>query len=376
MSSLIKAYISRAALRHNFRIVLAKSRGARVCAVVKANAYGHGAPLVIRALAGLEVACWAVATLNEAQELQQAGIRKPILIFRPLDAYAPAKTLRAQLDLILAAGWRATVTSQAGLDMLAAAARRRRRKALYHLKIDTGMGRNGCGIDEAQELIQRSQKTPGLKLEGLYSHFAWADAPDLTHARQQWVTFKSLLDNLGRTNGRPICHMANSAAIFNLPAARLDMVRTGRALYGFGSQLFRGADGLRPALRLEAPLVAAKWLRRGQSCGYGATFVARRKTRLGILPIGYADGYSRRCSNAGWVDFQGQRAPVIGRVCMDFTLVDLTDVRGAELGSAACLISDRPQDPHSAEAIANRLETIPHEIVSVLGNRVQRVLKA
>ncbi|NLB60784.1 MAG: hypothetical protein GX806_06965 [Lentisphaerae bacterium] len=104
--------------------------------------------------------------------------------------------------------------------------------------------------------------------------------------------------------------------------------------------------------------------------------MARRKTRMGILPIVYTDGYSPRCSNAGWVDFQGQRAPVIGRVCMDFTLVDLTDVRGAELGSAACLISDRPQDPHSAEAIANRLETIPHEIVSVLGNRVQRVLKA
>jgi alanine racemase len=136
----------------------------------------------------------------------------------------------------------------------------------------------------------------------------------------------------------------------------------------------RGSRRLRPVLRLETPVIFTKWINQGQACGYGATFVARRRTRLGLLPVGYADGYSRRWSNAGWVDFDGRLAPVIGRVSMDLTIVDLTDLPGVAVGQPACLISPRRSDPHSVEAMAERLETIPHEITTALGNRVRRVL--
>lgn len=375
MSDLVTAHISRSALRHNIALIMAKGRGARVCAVVKANAYGHDMPIVARALSGRRIAFWGVATLPEAIELKQQGIREPVLVFRPLNAYASGKDLRDQVDLMVELDARATVVSREGLNLLAAGAARQRKTACLHIKVDTGMGRSGCLAEEAVELVLRARATPGLKVEGLYSHFANADSQDLELARRQWGAFQSLLRILASQGVRlPLYHMANSGAIFNLPGTRLDMIRPGIALYGYGGKFMRGSSRLRPALRLEAPVVMTKWIRKGQSCGYDATFVASRKTRIGLLPIGYADGYSRRWSNTGQVDFEGQPAPVIGRVSMDLTIIDLTDIRGADIGSQACLISNRRKDIHSVESMAQRLGTIPHEITSVLGKRIRRVL--
>ncbi|MBU4199898.1 MAG: alanine racemase [Verrucomicrobia bacterium] len=375
MSDLVTAHISRTALRHNITLMMAKSRGTRVCAVVKANAYGHDMPIVVRALAGLRIAFWGVATLQEAIELKQQGVREPVLIFRPLNAYEPEKNLRDQVDLMVELDARATVVSREGLNLLAAGAARRRKTACLHIKVDSGMGRNGCPAEEAVELVLQARTTPGLKVEGLYSHFASADNQDLEFARRQWGTFQSLIRILASQGVRlPIYHMANSGAIFNLPGTRLDMIRPGIALYGYGGKFIRGSSRLQPVLRIEAPVIITKWLRKGQSCGYEATFVARRKTRIGLLPIGYSDGYSRRWSNIGRVDFEGQPAPVIGRVSMDLTIIDLTDIRGADIGSQACIISNRRKDIHSVESMAHRLGTIPHEITSVLGKRIHRVL--
>ncbi len=377
MYSLAKAYISRSALRHNVKLLLQKAAGTPLCAVVKANAYGHDALIVARALSGAAVAFWGVATPEEAIELkQEAKVQAPILIFRPLEAYASGKTLRDQVDLMIELGLRATVSNQAGLNMLAAGAVRRGKPAFVHIKTDTGMGRNGCLPEEAIELILRGRAMSGLQIEGLYSHFASADEENLEFARQQLTKFKSLVRSLaGHAIRLPLYHMAGSAAIFSLPRARLDMIRAGKSLYGFvGNNFKRGARRLQPALRLEASLVMTKWIKPGYTCGYGATFVARRKTRIGLLPIGYADGYSRNWSNAGWVDFNRQLAPVIGRISMDFTTVDLTNIHGVDIGSQACLISNRRNDPHSVESMATQLNTIPHEISSILGKRVQRIM--
>ncbi len=375
MSDLVIARISRSALRHNLELLMAQARPASVCAVVKANAYGHGLSAVARALAGRKIAGWGVATADEAAALQKEAVRTPVLVFRPLDTYAPAKSLRAVVDWMLEREVRATIVSRAGLDLLAAGAARRKKYAWAHIKADTGMARNGCPAEEAVALISRALATPGIRVEGLYSHFAGADERNLDSARQQLAVFRSLVDELRRRGVRlPFYHLANSAAVFNLPAARLDLIRPGLALYGYGGEFIRGSRRLRPALRVEAPVVFARWIGKGQACGYGATFVARRKTRLGLLPIGYADGYARRWSNTGQVDFDGRPAPVIGRVSMDLTAVDLTDLRGVDVGSLACVISNRRSDPHSVESMARQLGAIPYEITTALGNRIRRVL--
>lgn len=375
MCNLVTASISRSALRHNVKHLLAKSRGTPLCAVVKANAYGHGVSLVVRALSGLGITGWGVATLSEAMALKQEGVRGFVLVFYPLGAYAPEKAIREHVDLMVELGVRGTIINREGLALLAAGAARRRKTAIVHIKTDTGMGRNGCPAEDAVALVLRAQATPRIRVEGLYSHFASADEPDLALARRQLAVFQSLIRELAGHGIRlPRYHMANSAAVFNLPKARLDMIRPGLAMYGYGGPFIRGSRCLQPVLRLEASVIMTKWVRQGQSCGYGATFVAQRPTRIGLLPLGYADGYSRRWSNLGWVDLDGRRAPVIGRVSMNLTAIDLTDIRNADSGSRACLISNRRNDPHSVESMAKRLDAIPYEITTGLGPRIQRVL--
>ncbi len=375
MSDLARIWISRSALRHNLRLLRQQGRGAPVCAVVKSNAYGHGLPLVAKTLAEMPVAFWGVTTPAEAAELRGAGLRQPILVLLPLDRYAPAAALREQVDALLEWNARLTIVNREGLALAAAGARRRRRPARIHLKADTGMGRQGCPAEELVDLALLARATPGVRLEGLYSHFAGADERNLESARRQLALFRSLVRTLAARGIRvPLCHMANSGAVFNLPAARLDMIRPGLALYGYGGPFLRGARRLRPALRLQAPLVGVRWIGKNRPCGYGATFVTRRRTRVGILPLGYADGYDRRWSNAGQVDFRGQLAPVIGRISMDLTLVDLTGLPGVRLGDWAGVISDRRSDPHCVQAMAQRLETIPHEITVALNTRIPRVL--
>ena len=264
MRDLAIAHISRSALRHNIKLITAKSRGTPVCAVVKANAYGHDMSIVVRALAGLNIAFWGVATLPEAIELKREMIRAPMLIFRPLGGYESEKALREQMDLIVELGARATVVNREGLDLLAARAARRQKPAIIHIKTDTGMGRSGCPAEDTVELVLRAQATPGLKVEGLYSHFACADERNLAFARRQLAMFQSLIRKLAGHGIRlPLYHMANSGAIFNLAGARLDMIRPGIALYGYSNTFIRGSGRLKPVLRLEAPVVMTKWMRKG-----------------------------------------------------------------------------------------------------------------
>ena len=377
MLNLVKARISCAALRHNVEVLKAAAGGTSLCAIVKANAYGHSAVLVAKALTGMGLAFWGVTTIAEALELRKHGVRKPILLLRPLELYEPLGDAEESVDTLLEADIRPTIVSAEGIRLLAQRAAHRRTIARVHLKVDTGMGRNGCPADDAVELALSTRACPFLKLEGIYSHFAGADERVLDFARRQQAIFQDVLDKLAARGARiPIRHLANSAAIFNLPEARLDMVRPGLALYGYGGKYIRGSERLRPSLRLEAPVIMVKWIPAGETCGYGRTFTARRKTRIGLLPLGYADGYDRRWSNAGQVSFGNRLIPVIGRVSMDLTILDLTDAPDAVVGSLVCVVSDRRDDPHSVESMAERLETIPHEITCALGSRVERVLTA
>lgn len=374
MNDLIHARISQSALRHNARLLIARTRPALLCAILKANAYGHGVAGVSRVLSGLGPAFWGVTSGPEAMELKALKVRGAILIFRPVGAYEPEKTLREHLDWIVQAAVRVTVVNSAGLKLMARAVARRRRPAYLHIKTDTGMGRNGCPSGMVRELICQARRTPGLIVEGLYSHFAAADQAPLNFARRQLRVFHTLVRDLESGGLRiPIRHMANSGAIFNLPDSHLDLVRPGLALYGYGGGI-PGAAGLQPVLRVEAPVLMTKWLPKGHACGYDRTFIARRRTRIGLLPIGYADGYSRGWSNIGQVDFRGHLAPVIGRISMDLTIADFTDLPEVQTGHIIGIISNRREDPHSVESMARRLKTIPNEITCRLGPRIQRQL--
>lgn len=373
MSNLVKAHISFNALRHNVQ-VLAAAAGVPLCVMVKANAYGHGASLVAEALSGMGLAFWGVATLAEALELRQGGVREPILLLRPLELYEPLRDAEDAIDAMLEADVRPTIVSAEGIRLLARRCAQRRIMAHAHLKVDTGMGRNGCPVDQVIALVMALQACPFLEWEGIYSHFACADERVLDFAHHQQTVFQDILERIAARGVRiPIRHLANSGAIFNLPEARLDMVRPGIALYGYSGKYMRGSERLHPALRLEAPVILTKWIPAGETCGYGRTFTAHRKTRIGLLPLGYADGYDRRWSNKGQVTVQDRLVPVIGRVSMDLTIIDLTDVPGAAEGSPVCVISNRREDPHSVESMAERLGTIPYEITCALGTRVERV---
>ena len=374
MPPIVKALISCAALRHNVEVLKAAAGGTPLCAIVKANAYGHGAALVAEALSGMGIASWGVTTLTEALELRKHGVREPILLLRPLELYEPLGDAEEAIDVLLEADIRPTIVSAEGIRLLAQRCAHRRTIIRVHLKVDTGMGRNGCPAVDAVELALLLRASPFLELEGVYSHFACANERVLDFTHRQQAVFQDVLERIAARGVRiPIRHLANSGAIFNLPQARLDMVRPGLALYGYGGKYIRGSERLRPSLRLEAPVIFTKWIPAGETCGYGRTFTARRRTRIGLLPLGYADGYDRRWSNTGQVSVGNHIIPVVGRVSMDLTILDLTDVPDAVVGSPVCVISDRREDPHSLESMAERLDTIPHEISCALGSRVERV---
>ncbi|MBI2439854.1 MAG: alanine racemase [Lentisphaerae bacterium] len=374
MANLAKAYISFSALRHNAQVLKAAAGGTPLCAMVKANAYGHGVSLVVQALSGQGIAFWGVATPEEALELKKIGAPEPILLLRAIELYEETDQVLATVDDLLEADIRLTLVSAAGLDLLARRCAQRQKKARVHIDVDTGLGRNGCPAAEALALVSAAGANPLVELEGIYSHFAGVDELSQDFAGEQRARFQDVLDKLAARGLRvPIRHLANSAAIFNLPEARLDMVRPGVALYGYGGKFMRGAERLRSTLRLEAPVILTKTLAPGETCGYGRTFTARRPTRLGLLPLGYADGYDRRWSNAGQVSVGQRLIPVVGRVSMDLTILDLTDAPEAVVGTLCCVISECRADPHSVETMAQRLGTIPHEITCALGARVQRL---
>jgi alanine racemase len=341
---------------------------AQVMAVVKADAYGHGAVPV--AMVALEAgATWlGVACPEEAAPLREVGIRAPILVLGPVSPEQAEVSVRLDLDQC--------VSDPAQADALASEAAKARRELRIHLKVDTGMGRVGISSRETRRAAEHLARFPLLKLVGLMTHFADAEADDLAFAREQLRQFDQALDALRAAGMDPaIRHAANSAALLRLSESRFDLVRPGIMLYGCHPR-GQGAAGdppLAPALRLRSEVSQLKDLTRGAAVSYGRTYVASSDIRVATLPIGYADGVGRLLSNRGEVLLHGKRVPIIGRVCMDMLMLDVTAVPEARVGDEAVLMGRQGNAEITADEFAAWQGTISYEALCRIGPRVPRV---
>jgi len=344
--------------------------GVRILASLKADAYGHGALKVARTVLHNGASMLGVATVSEAAPLREAGINAPILVF----GYVPAWQMREAVRLGLTITLYAVESAQA----LSRAACALGQTVKVHVKVDTGMGRLGIRaeqVSEVLELLHEIIDLPGLELEGIFTHFATADMQDQAHARVQLTRFQNVLQVIGEKHIRPgVVHAANSAAIFSLPEAHFDMVRPGIALYGLDpSPEVRLPAGFRPALSFKTQVAQVKVVPEGECISYGCTYITERATRIAILPVGYADGFRRAPTNWGSVLIHGQEAPLLGRVCMDQSIVDVTHIPQVRVGDEVVLIGRQGEAVLTAEQVAQRLGTINYEVVSEILARVPRV---
>ncbi|WP_371376051.1 alanine racemase [Sporomusa aerivorans] len=337
--------------------------GVRFCAVVKADGYGHGAVAVARAVLAAGADRLAVAILAEAVELRKAGLLVPILIL----GYTPPHQART----VAAYGITQTVFSLEDARALSAAGVEAGKKVKIHIKVDTGMGRIGVLPEEAGEFAAAVSSMPGLELEGVFSHFATADEADKTYAKEQFARFAEALDRIAAKGiSIPVRHIANSAATLEMPETHLDMVRPGIILYGLwpSDQVERNII-LTPAMQLKAQIAHIKAVNAGTSISYGRAFTTAQASTIATLPLGYADGWTRRLSGRASVLIRGRRAPLVGRICMDQCMADVSGIPDVEPGDTATLFG-APEIP--ADEIAGILGTINYELVCMVGKRVPR----
>ena len=359
------AEVDLGAIRHNYReIKKCIQGGAKLCAVVKADAYGHGAIPVARVAVEEGAAYLAVATLSEAIALREAGFTTPILILgivMPEDAKDIVDYDITQV-----------VCEYPLAEAISREAVRRQKIAKVHLKVETGMGRIGIRPEEIGALAEQVSHLPNIEIEGMFSHFATADSADKTYAHEQLARFKQAIAEVEKRGiDIPIKHIAESAAILEMPEAHFDMVRAGIIQYGmWPSDEVTHPIALRPAMKLSAKVVFLKTIHKGESIGYGRQFVAERESRIATLPIGYADGYIRAYGNGGVVEIGGKRAPIAGRVCMDQVMVDVTDIQDVREGDIATLWGS---ETLTVDEAAGWLHTINYELPCLVSPRVPRV---
>lgn len=362
----VYAEIDLAAIRHNLTEIRRRLKPtSKLCVVVKANAYGHGAIEVSKVAVACGADFLAVATVDEGLELRRAGFDLPILILGLIPQTAAHAVVDADLTQAVADFDLAKKLSESAADL--------GKVAKVHLKVETGMGRIGIAPDAAVDLAVKISRLPNVELEGLFSHFADADSPDRTFTNHQIEIFKSTADKI-RSAGvaLKICHIAESAAILDIPEAHFDMARSGIINYGlYPSTDVRHTIELKPAMKLVAKIVYLKKISAGVSIGYGRDFVARRDSLIATLPLGYADGYIRAYKNFR-AEVRGQLAPIAGRVCMDQTMLDVTDVDGVQVGDEVILFGS---DAVTIDAAARHLNTINYEITCLVSARVPRVFK-
>ncbi|MEO7793797.1 MAG: alanine racemase [Thermoanaerobaculia bacterium] len=365
------------ALRRNFRRLAARVAPAKILAVVKADGYGHGAVAVARALeaeghergtemAGLPgLAGFAVATAEEAIELRNAGITSSILVLSPLPPEAGPVLQRFALTPV--------ISSLESFRALKAFGKGNGWTAPLHLKFDTGMTRLGIDAKEAFSLFELLRASPELRLQGVMSHLAEAETPESSSNDEQRARFSRILSFLSAEERAGIVvHLVNSAGALHLPAARFDWVRLGIALYGYDSA-GRLSHELEPVLSVEAEIVQLKEIPAGARVGYGGRWTAERPSRIGIVPVGYADGYSWRLGNRAEVLVAGRRAPVVGSVSMDLLAVDVTGFP-ADVGSRVTLLGRQGAETISAVDLATEVGTIPYQLLCLFGLRLPRRL--
>lgn len=355
------------AIRHNLREVR-RLIGAKpkIMAVVKAEAYGHGAVRVSRAALAAGAEWLGVSLPEEGIALRKAGIQAPILVLGPL--------LAEQAESVLAYGLTPTICLRESAVALSRAAAAAGREVEVHLKVDTGMGRVGIEPAEAPSFAAWLLTLPGIRLGGVFSHLARADESDKTHAHSQIEAFQRVCAALTAAGIDPgLCHLANSAAIIDLPRAHLGMVRAGIMIYGLKPFPAAGdrAD-LRPAFTLRARVVFTKRVPAGTGISYGHIYHTARAANIATIPLGYADGWTRLLSGRAEALINGRRYPLVGRICMDQSMVDLGDDQ-VEIGAEAVLIGRQGREEITADEIAAKLNTINYEVTCMISDRVPRV---
>ena len=354
------------AIRHNINEVKLRA-DVPVMAIIKADAYGHGAVEIARHLDG-DCAFFGVSSMLEALELRQAEIEKPILIlgYTPVDAFPEAIRL----------GIRPAIFRYEDALALSQAAQEAGMTAKFHIAVDTGMSRIGFQVTEDDaDICAKIAALPQVEAEGLFSHFATADCADLTRARQQMALFDRF-DDMLRSRGVHIKlrHLDNSAGVMNFHC-KYEMVRSGIVTYGMypSDEVDPGILDLKPALRWETRITHLKTLESGREIGYGGTYTTTRPTRVATIPVGYADGYRRSLSGRFYVLIHGKKAPILGRICMDQMMVDVTDIPGAALNDVVVLVGESGDLRISVEEIAARQDSFNYEFVCGISRRVPRV---
>lgn len=350
----------------------------KLCAVLKADAYGHGATLIASAIAAAEaespfqrVDQFAVATFDEAQQLD--GFGKPIMLLRPVENAFLGRQ-REQIERAIVSGWTITLSRPTAADDVARIAMHLQKRASIQIMIDTGMSRCGVRCDDFAQTLERTLHHASLKLAAVATHFANADVPGDAFTSEQLRSFNRTIDEHPILESVPR-HASSSGAIFFTPRAHFDMVRPGIALYGVDPTCRASTDRpLMPVGRLVAPIIAIHDLPAGQSVGYGQTWQSSSAARIAILPIGYADGYPRLASNKAVTMLHGRACGVVGRVSMDMCAIDITRCPEAIVGDDVTVIDSNPLSPASIYALARAADTIPYEILTRVGKRVLRVL--
>lgn len=350
--------------------------GTRMIGVIKMDGYGHGAAPIAEELEKLDYLYgFAVATAEEAFSLRRAGVVKPILILGYTFPYSYEKLIEQEVRL--------TVFREDTLEELEEAVKRLEkrgisRKAYVHIKVDTGMSRIGITPDEKGLLfVQKTLQTKGIEAEGIFTHFARADEADKRDAQKQLERFEGFIEEIRKKTGRTfaIRHCANSAAIIDMPKTHMDVVRAGIALYGLwpSEEVGREKVKLIPALSLHSCIVYIKEIKPQTAVSYGGTYIADRVRRIATIPVGYGDGYPRGLSGRGYVLIHGKKAPILGRVCMDQFMVDVTDIREAKMGDAVTLIGEEGDLKITMEELGGLSGRFNYELACDIGKRVPRV---
>ena len=345
----------------------------KILAVIKTDGYGHGGVPIARMLEDVDFMFgYAAATYEEAHVLREAGVKKPVLILGYTFPYCYEEMLREEI--------RPAVYRRDTVEELAEAAAKAGKKAKVHIKVDTGMGRIGITPDdEGLDFVKFVMEHPGLEVEGIFTHFAKSDEADKTSANHQLELFQNFIDRIQSELGLeiPVKHCSNSAAILEMPQANMDMVRAGITTYGLypSEEVSKDIVPLRAAMSLYSHIIYCKTIHAGQSVSYGGLFTATKDTRVATIPVGYGDGYPRSLSGKGYVLIHGKKAPILGRVCMDQFMVDISGIPGAMGGDKVTLLGADGQERITAEELGELSGRFNYEFVCTLGKRIPRVYR-
>jgi alanine racemase len=365
--------ISLSKLRRNVQRIRELAGARKVMAVIKADAYGHGAVPVAKCLAECGVDWFGVATVEEALELRAAGIHQPVLLLGGLYMSDPAHLIEYRLT--------PSISSTMRLDTYAECARRYGRPIEFHLKVDSGLGRLGLPLDRVVAFVEHYRELEGLQLKGLFTHLASAEDLVASQTDEQAQHFATALEQLRRLQVEPEwVHVSNSAALLagrNFPE---NLVRVGALLYGCcmplvvppGQELPKVPE-FEPILTFKSRIVYMKDVPSGTPLGYSAAFYTRRPSRIATVPVGYADGLSHALSNRGYAIVRGRRARIIGSISMDLSLLDVTDISGTNIGDEVILMGQSDRCSITAVEIAQLLDTVPYEVLCSIGKRVPRI---